>query len=64
MHRRSTLWFTIAAAWFVLFLLNIPRHRDKNVLVIGIATAAFLVIGIVYRVRESKQKSQVAKRPE
>ena len=54
MQRRSTLWFVLAAAWFVLFVLNIFRHRDKNVLVIGIAVAAFLVIGAIHRWRESR----------
>jgi hypothetical protein len=54
MQRRSTLWFVLAAAWFVLFVLNILRHRDKNTLVMGIAVAAFLVIGAVYRLREAK----------
>jgi hypothetical protein len=52
MQRRSTLWFILAVAWFVLFVLNIFRHRDKNVLVIGIAVAAFLVVGAIYRWRE------------
>jgi hypothetical protein len=52
MQRRSTLWFVLAAAWFVLFVLNILRHRDKNTVVIGAAVAAFLVIGAMYRRRE------------
>ena len=52
MQRRSTLWFILAVAWFVLFVLNIFRHRVKNVLVIGIAVAAFLVVGAMYRWRE------------
>ncbi|MGB0122199.1 MAG: hypothetical protein WA419_07265 [Silvibacterium sp.] len=54
MQRRSSLWFILAAAWFVLLVLNILRHRDKNTLVIGIAVAAFLVVGAVYRRRETK----------
>jgi hypothetical protein len=53
-RRRSTLWFILAAAWFVLLVLNILRHRDRNTLVIGIAVAAFLVIGTLYRRREAK----------
>jgi hypothetical protein len=54
MQRRSTLWFVLAAAWFVLFVLNIFRQRDKNVLVIGIAVAAFLTVGAISRWRESR----------
>jgi hypothetical protein len=54
MHRRSTLWFVLAAAWAVLLVLNVLRHRDLNTLVMGIAVAAFVAIGIVYRIRESK----------
>ena len=54
MHRRSTLWFVLAAAWAVLLVLNVLRHRDLNTLVMGIAVAAFVAIGIVYWIRESK----------
>lgn len=54
MHRRSTLWFVLAAAWAVLLVLNVLRHRDLNTLVMGIAVAAFVAIGIVYRTRETK----------
>lgn len=55
MHRRSSLWFILAAAWFVLLVLNISgHHRDKNTLVIGIAVAAFLGIGAAYRRKEAK----------
>lgn len=54
MQRRSTLWFVLAAAWFVLFMLNIFRHRDANTVVIGIAVVAFVGIGLVYRRRDSK----------
>lgn len=54
MHRRSTLWFVLAAAWFVLLVLNVMRHRDLNTLVIGIAVAAFLVVGVLQRRSESR----------
>lgn len=54
MHRRSTLWFVIAAAWAVLLVLNVFRHRDLNTIVIGIAIAAFLIVGAIYRRREAK----------
>jgi hypothetical protein len=54
MRRRSTLWFVIAAAWAVLMVLNIFRHRDRNTIVIGLAVAAFLIIGAMYRRRETK----------
>jgi uncharacterized membrane protein len=53
MHRRSTLWFIIAAAWAVLMVLNIFRHRDRNTIVIGIAVIAFVIIGAMYRRRET-----------
>jgi hypothetical protein len=56
MHRRSTLWFVLAAAWFALFVMNIFRHRDKNTLVIGIAVAVFLAMGAAYRRAESRGK--------
>jgi hypothetical protein len=56
MHRRSTLWFVLAAAWFALFVVNIFRHRDKNTLVIGIAVAVFLAMGTAYRRGESRGK--------
>ena len=45
MRHRSTFWFVIAAAWFVLLVLNLMRHHDLNTLVIGLAVAVFLVIG-------------------
>lgn len=55
MRRRSTIWFTLAAAWFVLLVVNlVMRHHNLNTLVIGIATAVFVVIGAIYRGRESK----------
>lgn len=58
MHRRSTLWFVIAAAWAVLLALNVFRHRDLNTIVIGIAVAAFLVIGAIHRQREVKTRRE------
>jgi archaellum biogenesis protein FlaJ (TadC family) len=58
MQRRSTLWFVIAAAWAVLMVLNIFRHRDLNTIVIGAAVVAFLIIGLVYRRREAKAKKR------
>lgn len=54
MHRRSTLWFVLAAAWAVLLVLNMLRHRDLNTLVIGIAVAAFVVTGAVQWHREKQ----------
>ena len=55
MQRRSTLWFILAAAWFALLVVNlVMRHHNLNTLVIGIATAVFVVIGAIYRGRESK----------
>ena len=55
MQRRSTIWFILAAAWFALLVVNlVMRHHNLNTLVIGIAAAVFLVIGAVYRGRESK----------
>jgi ABC-type polysaccharide/polyol phosphate export permease len=55
MQRRSTFWFILAAAWFVLLLVNLwMHHRDLNTLVISIAVAVFLVIGVIYRSRETK----------
>lgn len=55
MPRRSSVWFILAAAWFVLLVVNlVMRHHNLNTLVIGIATAVFLVIGAVYRGRENK----------
>jgi hypothetical protein len=56
MQRRSTLWFVLAAAWFVLLVLNMMRHRDRNTLVMGIAVAAFLAIGAAYRSNESRSR--------
>lgn len=52
--RRSTLWFILAAAWAVLLVLNILRHREKNAIVIGIAVLAFAVTGIVYWIRDKR----------
>jgi hypothetical protein len=57
MRSRSTLWFVLAAAWFVLFMLNVFRHRDKNTLVIGIAVLVFLLIGGGFRWREHRQSA-------
>jgi membrane protein DedA with SNARE-associated domain len=54
MRRRSTLWFLLAAGWSALFAVNILRHHDKNTVVMGIAVAAFLVIGAINLWRESK----------
>ena len=55
MQRRSTIWFILAAAWFALLVVNlVMRHHNLNTLVIGIATAVFVVIGVIYRGRESK----------
>lgn len=53
-RRRSTLWFILAAAWAVLLVLNILRHREKNAIVIGIAVLAFVVTGIVYWRRDNR----------
>ena len=52
--RRSTIWFVLAGAWFVLLVLNMTRHHDLNSLVIAIAVTVFLVIGILFRSRETK----------
>lgn len=52
--RRSTIWFVLAGAWLVLLVLNMMRHRDLNTLVIAIAVAVFLVIGILFRSREAR----------
>jgi hypothetical protein len=55
MRRRSTIWFLLAAAWFVLLVVNlVMRHHNLNTLVIGVAAAVFLVIGAIYRSRETK----------
>ncbi len=68
MHRRSTLWFVLAAAWSVLLVLNVFRHREANVVVIGIAVAGFIAAGVIYRRLETKaagnRKNQTARRPE
>jgi hypothetical protein len=58
MQRRSTLWFVLAAAWAVLLVLNIFRHRNLNTLVIGVAVAAFLCVGGMYRRREARAKKR------
>jgi hypothetical protein len=56
MSRGSTLWFELATASFVLLILNLLRHHyDRNTLVIGIAVAAFLLIGAAYRRREERR---------
>lgn len=52
--RRSTIWFVLAGAWLVLLVLNMMRHHDLNTLVIAIAVAVFLVIGILFRSREAR----------
>lgn len=52
--RRSTIWFVLAGAWFVLLALDMRRHHDMNTLVIAIVVAVFLVIGILFRSREAK----------
>jgi hypothetical protein len=57
MQRRSTLWFLLAAAWCVLLVLDLFRHRDLNTLVIGIAAAVFAALGFFFRRREAKQSS-------
>jgi hypothetical protein len=55
MQRRSTFWFILAAAWFVLLVVNlVMRHHNLNTVVIGMAAAVFLVVGAIYRGRESK----------
>jgi hypothetical protein len=54
MRHRSTLWFVIAAGWFLLLIMNLMRHHDLNTLVIGLAVALFLVIGLLYRSRDAK----------
>lgn len=55
MRRRSTIWFILAAAWFMLLVVNlVMRHHNLNTLVIGVAAAVFLVVGGVYRSRETK----------
>ena len=53
--RRSTLWFALAAAWFVLLLMNLRHHNDLNTLVIGIAVVIFAALGVVFRRREAKE---------
>lgn len=54
MRRRSTIWFVLAAAWFALLVLNMMRHRDLNTLVMAIAVAVFLLIGLLFRSRDAK----------
>jgi uncharacterized SAM-binding protein YcdF (DUF218 family) len=55
MRRKSTLWFVLAAAWFVLLIVNLLRHHyDRNTLVIGIAVAAFLLTGAGSRLHEQR----------
>jgi hypothetical protein len=61
MRRRSTLWFLLAAAWGVLLALNLLRHRGRNTLVIAIVVAAFLLIGVLYRRRETKTRKPTIK---
>lgn len=68
MRHRSTLWFILAAGWFVLLIMNLMRHHDLNTLVIGLAVAVFLVIGLVYRSRDAKllrrRRDQAGSSPE
>lgn len=54
MQRRSTLWFVLAAAWFVLLVLNFFRRRDLNMVVIGVVVAGFIVTGVIHRRQETK----------
>ncbi|HTV06191.1 MAG TPA: hypothetical protein VME86_12555 [Acidobacteriaceae bacterium] len=54
--RRSTLWFLLTAAWGALLALNLlRRHYNLNTLVIALAVAAFVALGVVFRRREAKQ---------
>lgn len=54
--RRSTLWFLLAAAWGVLLVLNLLRHRyDRNTLVIAVVSVAFAAVGALFRRRETKE---------
>lgn len=54
MRQRSTIWFVLAAAWFVLLVMNWMRHRDLNTLVMGLAVVVFLLIGLLFRSRDAK----------
>lgn len=54
MRHRSTIWFVLAAAWFVLLVMNWMRYRDLNTLVMGLAVVVFLLIGLLFRSRDAK----------
>lgn len=54
MRHRSTIWFVLAAAWFVLLVMSMMRHRDLNTLAMGLAVVVFLLIGLVFRSRDAK----------
>lgn len=52
----------------MLLIMNLMRHHDLNTLVIGLAVAVFLVIGLVYRSRDAKvarrRRDQAGSSPE
>ncbi len=54
MRRRSNIWFIIAAAWLVLFLLNVTRQHGSNAAALGAGVLLFVGVGLAYRRGESK----------
>ncbi len=54
MRRRSNVWFIIAAAWLVLFLLNVTLQHGSNAAALGAGVLFFAGVGLAYRRGESK----------
>jgi hypothetical protein len=54
MRRRSNIWFIIAAAWLVIFLLNVTRQHGSNAAALGAGVLLFAGVGLAYRRSESK----------
>jgi hypothetical protein len=52
--RRSSIWFLIAALWFIDVLITVTRGHARQAWLPGIITLAFFVIGLIHRSREEK----------
>jgi hypothetical protein len=52
--RRSSIWFLIAALWFIDVVISVVGRHARQAWLPGIITLAFFVTGLIHRSREAK----------
>ena len=54
--RRSTIWFLLAALWFLDLALVLFHHRWVNATVVAVVAIAFLLLGFYLRSKEFSRR--------